>query len=255
MLKSEAHQYQYLFLGGILGEVLELPFVGNYLKENKILLEQQGVTDIHCHTLNSFKSADDNAHTLNELIVARYLKSKKKLIIFCHSKACLEALLAVNVDLILFKKAVHRIICVQPPFQGSSVLDGFLLKQICRTWPGLKSLSKNAYSKKLSLELLGDADKHAYLEKHLLVIKAYSPRSRDVSWIIRPSHFIMKRTGKPNDGLVELNDQVLPEAKFRELEMEMDHSDLFTSKRLSSKGSEFRLNLMVKIINAETALN
>ena len=75
------------------------------------------------------------------------------------------------------------------------------------------------------------------------------PRSRDVSWIIRPTHFIFKRSGAQSDGLLKLSEQVLPFAQYTEIMLEMDHSDLFTSRRLSKQDREFRKNLMVNLIN------
>lgn len=250
MLKSDANQYQYLFLGGILGEILELPFVGNYLKVNKEILQKEGITDIDYKTLSSLRSAHTNAIELNEIIESKFIRNKKKLILFCHSKACLEVLLALKRDVLLFKKTVHKIICVQPPFMGSSMMNSFPVRQISKAWPGLKSLNKNFYADFFQAEIVGNKEKHEYIQNHMVVVRSYRSRSRDVSWIIRPSHFLMKRTGTVTDGLVSFEDQVIPNAKYEEQVMEMDHSDLFTSGILSGMTSEFRKNLMVDLINS-----
>ena len=81
------------------------------------------------------------------------------------------------------------------------------------------------------------------------------PRSRDVSWVIRPIHFIFKRTGSQSDGLLKLSEQVLPFAQYTDIMLEMDHSDLFTSHRLSNQDCEFRKNLMVNLINMSIERN
>lgn len=250
MLKSDANEYQYLFLGGILGEILELPFVGNYLKVNKDILEKEGITHIDYKTLSSLRSAHKNAIELNEIIESKFIRNKKKLIIFCHSKACLEVLLALKRDVLLFKKTVHKIICVQPPFMGSAMMGSFPIRQMSKAWPGLKSLNKDFYTEFFQTEIVNNEEKHEYIQNHLLVVRSYRARSRDVSWIIRPSHFVMKRTGTVTDGLVSFEEQVIPNAKYKEQVMEMDHSDLFTSGILSGMSADFRKNMMVDLINS-----
>lgn len=248
MLKGEVNHYQFLFFGGILGEILELPFVGNYLKENKKILSELGIKTVHHHTLSSMKSAHTNSQTILDLIQKYYKKNRKPIILFCHSKGCLEVLLAIGEDLKGFKKCVHKIICVQPPFQGASVTDFVGMKQLSYLWPGLFCLKKNYYTEKLENDLVNDQENHAYLQKHVLVIRGHHPYQSDVSWIIRPSHFFLKNAGA-SDGLVHLADQAIPEAKYHQITLEMDHSDLFTSNLLSNKSNHFRRELMAKLIN------
>ena len=77
MLKSDANQYQYLFLGGILGEILELPFIGNYLKVNKEILENEGISDIDYRTLSSLRLAHKNAIELNKIIESKFIRKKE----------------------------------------------------------------------------------------------------------------------------------------------------------------------------------
>lgn len=250
MLKSDANNYQYLFLGGILGEILELPFVGNYLKVNKEILEKEGITDIDYRTLSSLRSAHKNAIELNEIIESKFIRNKKKLIIFCHSKACLEVLLGLKRDVLLFKKTVHKIICVQPPFKGSTMMGSLPLKQVSKIWPGLNSLNKDFYTEFFQDEIVNNEEKHSYIKNHLIVVRGYRKRSRDVSWIIRPSHFVMKRTGTMTDGLVSYEEQVIPNAEYKEHSMEMDHSDMFTSGLLSGMTADFRKKMMVDLINS-----
>lgn len=255
MLNSSANNYQYLFLGGILGEVLELPIVGNYLKENEKILCEMGVTDIKCLTLNSINSAHRNAKKLVEIMQKEYSQKNKKFIIFSHSKACLETLLALKRDFSFFNKTVERIICVQPPFKGSDVLDNPVFSPLLKAWPGLRSLKKDFYTDHLQKGLVENKEHHQFLKERVLVIKTYKRLSRDVSWIIRPVHFVMKRSGAKSDGLLKLNEQVLPFAEYSEITMELDHSDLFTSERLSKKNKEFRKDMMVQLINASVERN
>jgi hypothetical protein len=250
MLKSNVNDFQYLFLGGIIGEVLSLPFVGNYLKVNKKILTQMGVETINCHTLNSYKSAQDNAKTLATMIKVLHKKHRKPLVIFGHSKACLELILSMMDHFPLFQSYVKQVICVQPPFQGSSVFERYnFLKHLNPYWPGLKCLEPEHYSDHFADNLINNSEFQSYLKKSFLVVRAYKSSSRDVSWIIRPSHFVMKRLGHDNDGLVKLRDQRIPFADYKEVVMEMDHSDLFTSSLLSNRDDQYRKEVMVQLIN------
>lgn len=248
MLKSDANYYQYFFFGGILGEILELPFVANYLRENKKLLNEMGIQDVGHKTLNSFRSADHNARLVKQIINQQYKRNKKPLIIFCHSKGCLEVLLAIKDDLKYFDRKVHHIFCVQPPFQGSAVAHHFPFKFASEFWPGLKCLHKSYYSEILDNHFVKNTANHDFLKKRVVVVRGYKEFSREVSWVIMPSHFILRRKG-PNDGLVHFEDQQIPEAQYRELVLELDHADLFTSRRLSKKSNDFKRGLMAKLIN------
>jgi uncharacterized protein YqgQ len=132
---------------------------------------------------------------------------------------------------------------------GSSVMESFPLRQISKAWPGLKSLRKNFYSKLFQNEIVDNEEKHDYIKNHLVVVRSFREKTSDVSWIMRPSHFIMKRAGSVTDGLVSFQEQMIPNAKYEEKVMEMDHSDLFTSGILSGMTSDFRKNMMVSLIN------
>lgn len=255
MLSSKVNDFQYFFLGGILGEILELPMVGHYLKENKRILREMGVQDIHCMTLNSLYSAHRNAKSLAKILKKEFQIRKKKIIIFAHSKACLEVLIALQEEYDFFNSAVERIICVQPPFQGAEILDTSILKPLLKVWPGLNSLRKDFYAELFQKELVDKEDRHNFLKEKVLVIRTFKTRSRDVSWIIRPTHFIFKRSGSQSDGLLKLSEQVLPFAQYTDMVLEMDHSDLFTCRLLSKKDREFRKNLMVNLINMSIERN
>jgi hypothetical protein len=255
MLTSKANDFQYFFLGGIMGEFLGLPIVGNYLKENERILREMGIHDIHCLTLNSFNSAHLNAKKLVDILKNEFELRKKKIIIFSHSKGCLEILLSLVHDFDFFENAVEKIICVQPPFQGSDVLNNSIFKPLLKAWPGLNSLRKDFYTKIFQEGIIEKEYCQNFLREKVLVIRTFMPRSRDVSWVIRPIHFIFKRAGSKSDGLLKLSEQVLPFAEYKDMILEMDHSDFFTSQRLSNQNCNFRKKLMVNLINMSIERN
>jgi hypothetical protein len=250
MLRPEANDYQYLFLGGIMGEFLALPFVGNYLKVNRRILRNLGVKNIECMTLNSYKSAIDNSSTLVNVINRLYKKHNKPLVIMGHSKACLELVISMIDHLPVYKDKVKKVICVQPPFQGSSIFEKYdFLKHANPIWPGLKCLEANHHTELFAEKLIPNVAAQDYMRDHFLVIRGYKSNTRNVSWIIRPSHFFMKRTGHFNDGLVKLRDQIIPFAEYKEIVMDMDHSDMFTSTLLSTRSDDYRKKIMSDLIN------
>lgn len=247
MLSSQANNFSYLFLGGILGEFLEHPFIGNYLWENEAILKSLKINDVDCITLNSLKSAEQNAQQVIDLVNERYDIIGKKIILFAHSKACLEVIIALFLNPEIFDLKVEHIICVQPPFAGSALLDNVALRPIMKVWPGLGCLRKDFYADFFKQNLSEKIQ--IYTEKRLLVIKGYHPSNKEVSWIIRTPHFLMKKLGLDNDGLLALKEQTLPFGNYREMTFEIDHSDLFTSSRLSGKDQDFRKTIMTQVIN------
>ncbi len=194
MLKDEANQYQYLFLGGIIGEILSLPFVGNYLKVNRKILKDLGIESTEHLTLNSFNAAHENAPELAKVIRRLHDKNKKPLIILGHSKACLELICCMIENLPLFKEVVKKVICVQPPFRGSSIFEKYnYLKFAYPLWPGLKCLREDFYTNLYFEKIPTDKSLQGYMAENLIVIKGHQTNSDNVSWIIKPSHSIMKK--------------------------------------------------------------
>lgn len=253
MLNSNPDNFQYLFLGGIMGEILSLPFVGNYLRENESILEEMGINDYRSITLNSFHSADKNALALKEILLKQSTLCSKPIIIIGHSKACIEMILCLKDNLELFTDCVHKMICVQPPFLGSSLMEESLISGPLEIfWPGLKCLTKSHYASCYESHLTNNQEILSYLKERLLVVKGHKEFSKEVSWIIKPSHYLMKLKGLKSDGLVVLCDQTLPMAEYKEILMDMDHSDLFTSTLLSKKSKEFRRETMKTLIDWAT---
>jgi hypothetical protein len=206
-----------------------------------------GIQDVECRTLSSLRSAKQNAINLADLVSELSRRSSKPLIIMGHSKACLELLFAIHRGPEIFARSVHRVVCVQPPFMGSEMINLLGIKAVAKLWPGLACLAPGSFAKAFTEGLSLEA--RSYIEQRVLIIKGHRREPRDVSWIIRPSSLFLGRTGESNDGLLRLRDQALPNIICEELTMEMDHSDLFTSQRLSTRSGDFRRIAMKELIN------
>ncbi len=248
--KKQLNEFQYLFLGGIVGEVLSLPFVSNYLNENERILRQKGVEDIKTMTLNSLLSAETNAQKLEKILENQYHLNQKKIILFAHSKGALETILCFKKNLNLFEKTVHKVILVQPPFKGSELLGprtGSLFKIV---WPGLHCLKKNHYSDSIeSIFNHQHSDDHIRFSKNsFLVIKGAKNKTRDVSWILKSPHSLYRFKNKKSDGLVDIHSQSLSNEDFMtSVSLEIDHSDLFCSNKLSNLSDKKREELFLSI--------
>jgi len=260
MTHGSLNHYQYLFVGGILGEILASKHVGSYFDETAKLLREDGARDVHVHFPNSLRSAEANARELIGLIQALTKSTPKKLILFCHSKGCLEAVLALIEDPELFEARVHRIFCVQPPFSGSSLMErrpglkrsrvlSVAFKGGAKLWPGLRSLQKDAYSSFFRETAATRPATARLIEDLVVTVKGAKFERERVAWVLKLSHRILHAYGESTDGLLSLRDQDLPGFKVRELKVPMDHSDLFTSAKISKENLEFKRQVLTQMLS------
>ena len=256
------NEYQYLFLGGIMGEVLTLPFVGNYLRENKKLLVSQGVSseNITFKTLSSLSSADKNSLKLANLLNDLYKKNNKKIVIMAHSKACLESLLCITNEFDSVKNTIQKVVCISPPFRGSTLFTkrdnhwmdklsyGFL-KATKSVVSGVECLTPDHYTNHFQTRINENLELKSFIKDNLLVIKGYKESFSDVSWVIKPTYSLLRLAGEDNDGLVTLANQEIPDVDYTSITLNMDHSDIFTSSNISNRDDDYRLAYMKAIIN------
>ncbi len=260
MTHGSLNHYQYLFVGGILGEILASKHVGSYFEETAQLLRAEGAKDVHLHFPNSLRSAEANARELVCLIQSLASSGPKKLILFCHSKGCLEALLALIEAPQLFEASVHRIFCVQPPFSGSSLMErrpGLKRSRVlsaafrsgAKVWPGLRSLQKDAYTSLFRETAARSPSTAKLIERLVITVKGAKFERERVAWILKLSHRILNAYGESTDGLLSLRDQELPGFKVKELKVPMDHSDLFTSAKISKENLEFKRQVLTQMLS------
>lgn len=259
MISATPNRYQYLFVGGIMGELLALPFIASYFSETQTLLKEQGAEHVEVYYPNSYKAAEANADPLARLVLKLYRENQKQVILFCHSKGCLEAVIALVERPGLFKKAVHRIFCVQPPFKGSTLTEkrpGVLTSRIlnrtyragAKVWPGLRCLKKDAYTKKFERLAHSRPDLSQLVSEKVVTVKGAKYQRERVAWILKVSHHLLWEGGDETDGLLALRDQEMPGFKVREVKIPMDHSDLFTSRQISNENREFKAQILEKLL-------
>lgn len=253
-------QYQYLFVGGILGELLALPFVASYFQDARAELAERGAQDVGILYPNSFQSAEDNARAILRDLAERVRRTPKKLVLFCHSKACLEVVLALAEDSDFFRAHVHKVFCVQAPFKGSSltaaqpgvrrsrIVSG-VFRTTARVWPGLRSLEKDHFTPFFERLARTRPDMVELMRETVISVRGTKSQRENVAWILKASHGLLWRSGSQTDGLLTLGDQELPGFSVPQVELEMDHSDLFTSRLISTEGRSFRTDALTKLLS------
>ena len=237
---------QFLILGGIFGEALKLPIVGNYLKETADILKGFGVKDTNCYTLSSNRCALENSKLVTSLILKHSRECDKPITIMAHSKGCLEVALSYRKRPELFRKLVKKVILVQPPFQGSAFIRQKSTAKLLLPFKGIHSLSKGNYINELN-SVFGNINDE-YIRTNVLVVKSVQTNKGDVSWILKLPYSLYRMNNEFSDGLLRYKDQTLEKEMYKVVNINMDHSDLFCSSRLSnmkiSRKNEIFKNLL-----------
>jgi sterol desaturase/sphingolipid hydroxylase (fatty acid hydroxylase superfamily) len=262
---DELNQYQYLFLGGILGEILELPFVGQYFRPNRDILIANGVCpkSICIKTPNSLKSAQDNIPKLKKLVQNLYRENGgKKIIVFAHSKACLEAFFLLEALADERESMIQSVICSGATFNGSPLFNRrhnhwfdtfsyYFIKWGSKVIPGTSCLAPGHYSAKIKQLAEHNKTLRAFIKERFLIIKGHKQAPQSVAPILKLSHHILALAGHKNDGLVAYQDQYLPYFDYTELDLIMDHSDLYTANltMMSNERESFRVSQMNSLLD------
>ena len=253
MPSNTLNQYQYLFVGGILGELLALPFVASYFRETEELLRTRGAQHVAIYQPHSFRSAEDNAQSLLGEIERLYRLNGKQIVLFCHSKACIEAVLALISRPGIFEKMVQRVFCVQPPFRGTSITTQRAVSRVysasSKVWPAIRCLRKNAYTSRFERLARTRPDLSRLVEEKVVTVKGAKSEAGRVAWVLKFSYHLLSESGEATDGLLALSDQDMPGFKVRSVTLPMDHSDLFTSKLISNEGPAFKVRALEQLLS------
>ena len=231
------HPYKILLIPGVLSESffkessqkLKINFfLGEIFNDHEEFLKTYKV-DYKKLVLESEQSPLFNSFEIEKAI----LKSKKKVILFSHSKGGLDAFMAFKRNPALLKK-IKGWVTVQTPFYGSAVADFFIKFKMSKKvskWlfellggniHGLKSLTSSVREKFMSQK------ENQYLVKNILnkirVINFTSHRPNIPGWD-SPLEFFRNyasfKKGK-NDGVVHLKSGRLEGADYI-IEKNVDH--------------------------------
>jgi hypothetical protein len=263
LLRSHLQKNQVLFIGGIIGEILASKNIGDYFSPNIEALEQyERYSQCSRFMPSSLNSSHDNAYLLKEKIVELVEDRQKPVILFCHSRACLEAILCLSrYPWLMQQGLISQIVLLQGCLGGSKIVEKLYqtpLRRLLNQWPGLKSLLPGIHSDEIDswLNCL-DEEMTNELKKRLFVIATSKRDSNEVSWILRPTHKLLSQICGDNDGLLPISSQTHPKLPCHQQWLEADHADFVTGSRLSrltpKQREDFTLDIFTLL--AETSIS
>jgi hypothetical protein len=105
MFKTRAHDYQFIFLKSL--------FARPSVFKHKNTLAEHGLKDVLIMSINPLRSPEISKHQLKSHIKKMFFMKSRPVIIFVQSQSCEDLIYScLKENLSLFKKAVHKIICV-----------------------------------------------------------------------------------------------------------------------------------------------
>jgi hypothetical protein len=238
-------RYQFVFVGGILGEMLKLNFVASYFEDSKNILKALGAQETYIFQPNSLFTAEENSQAFVSYLNQLFKTNQKKIVLICHSKGCLEALASLVHYPAIMERIVQKVFCVQPPFKGSALTEFYsqTYKVSSKLWPGLRSLGRDAVQAMLK-EI--PAAQKKMIEHKMIIVKGAKPEK--IAWILKVSHKKLAKRGVVSDGLLSLDDQELEGYNLSQLTIPMDHSDLFTSKVITRASMQFKTQVLSNLM-------
>ena len=276
----KACQYRYIFVGGLGNEAMP-----GYFAQNAKKLRAQGVPREAIHVVNptSSRTVEDNAESVHDEILAVAKKGPEKLVLIGHSRGACDALLFALENPKFIAKRVHTLFLIQGPFGGTGVADyvagegepidremplGYRLmgKAFGRAESSLLETSKHEAITDLTHRASEDFWART-LKKHRDAVPVVSPRTFYITSRARPSHhpLLQRVTGwylstyyGPNDGMVAVEDQSVPELGTVLAVLDAGHTDLthrFPSARPKRRLREAIVDAIVMAVGTTAELN
>jgi len=271
--QAYATQFQYVFVAGILNEI-----IGGYLVENSRALQRMGVdkSDIHIINPPSDKSVEDNSIWLMGKLKEIVLGSSKPVVIIGHSKGCAESLLAAVQNLDFTKEHVRALVLIQGALLGSPITEDLADSKglpeppgtTNRQWTKIYELTKTSTRTGLQGMLkrgLGSIRRDESIARwkrieatHPGALQALSDRIfylrthkdvQDLTLVLKMTgHWLHAHYGR-SDGMMLIDDQRLEGIGRDMLIMSgADHSDLTVSAMTSTRPSSWRSAAMALIV-------
>jgi pimeloyl-ACP methyl ester carboxylesterase len=255
-----ASRFRYVLVGG-----LHVGMMQGYLAQNAKALRARGVPDevIHIFNPSSRKTVEENAESVRSELLAIAGLGPEKLVLIAHSRGACDTLAFALGNPRFVADRVQALFLVQGPFGGTGVADYVAGEgpRMDKSMPlGYRVLGKAIGG--LEAQLLGqsrhqvisslshEASDHFWdgiLGTNHKAIPIVSPKTFYVTSRTRPGrHPLLQRTTAwylnayygPNDGLVTLEDQSLPELGTVLAVLDVGHTDLthrFPSGRPKSR--------------------
>lgn len=263
--KQFIRNHQFLFIGGILGELLSLPGGGSYFKTCMRVIENRYENPLCFRYMPPTPNKSSlNAKKIKEKVEDLYRANQKPVIIISHSKGCQECLYLALSAPELFDQKLKGVTFVQGSFLGSSLIEILLGEKrelssfykvtgsILKLIPAIQDLRLNAMSREFKnlSQSLSDLER-SQLEAKMLNIKSVFKKGQKLAWILKLGHFYYSQYFKvESDGLVSYDQQTLPFLTVKTIEFTGDHSHLFTSWPIASSNLSDREAKTEKLLEA-----
>jgi pimeloyl-ACP methyl ester carboxylesterase len=268
-VSRNARRFQYVFIGGFLSERI----FGYFAQNTKELKARSVPKDfVHFISPSSHNSVTENAEAVRDRFEEIADRGPEKLVVIAHSRGACDALAFALENPDFVKDHIEAMFLIQGPFGGSGLadyvvgdgpaLDGQMpwrhrliayvlgsleARQLRRgKHGGLPSLTRSA-----SKEYWETA-----LEEHEDAIAIVAPKTYYVTTQTKPARLklFMQTTASylgayfgPNDGIVAIEDQVLPDLGTVLAVLDAGHHDL-TNRFLSSRAKKRLQNALVDAI-------
>jgi hypothetical protein len=247
-ISRNASRYRYVFISG-----LHFGLMQGYLQQNAKELRVQGVPHDSIHILhpNSANTVEENFESVRSEILGFAARGPEKLILIAHSRGACDALAFALQNPKFVKERIEAIFLIQGPFGGTGLADYVAGdgEPIDKEMPlGYRVLGRTIG--RLEARLLDD-DRHEaitslshrasvqfwddLLASNSAAVPVVAPRTFYVTSRIKPSkHSLPLRTTAwylgtyygPNDGMVALEDQSLPDLGTVLAVLDVGHTDL-----------------------------
>lgn len=237
-MKRDVNRYQYIFIGGILSEVLCKRSFGNYFQLNIEHLNTLGANHCFKYIPGSFKTAAQNSQEFKQYLIQQSKVYKKEIIIIAHSRGGQEALMTLlNNPAFMELNIVRHTFLIQSCLDGTPLINillngptGFILNKIKSVVALQDGFYQNFYKKKIYK--LTARQKRLFQER-VHIIRTNQPNPKSVSPILKLGHHLLKKAGHHSDGLIPLDHQGFKYMKLKTLTYQADHSDFIIAKPMT----------------------
>jgi pimeloyl-ACP methyl ester carboxylesterase len=266
---QEAARYQYVFVAGIFNER-----IGGYFAQNAKELRALGVprSNIHYIYPSSHESLPDNADAVCDRFREIIRDGPEPLVVIAHSRGACDTLAFALENPELVRKHVKAMFLVQGPFGGTGLADyiagegppmdgqiplkyrvlarvliGAERRMLARgKHGGLAGLTHDESREFWDKLLKNHADAVSIVEPKTFYVTSEARTARLKLFQRATASYLDSHFG-PNDGVVALEDQFLPELGTILAVLDAGHSDL-TSRALASRVQKRRRHALVESI-------